>query len=91
MPDLPAIAETVPGFEVLTWIGVGAPKATPSDVVDRINREVNAGLADVKIKTRLIELGGVPDMATPAQLVARIAAETDQWGKVVKASGAKVQ
>jgi tripartite-type tricarboxylate transporter receptor subunit TctC len=90
LPHLPAIAETVPGFEVLTWIGIGAPKATPKDVVDRLNREAAAGLADPGIRARLAELGGTPDTATPEQLVARIAAETEQWGRVVKASGAKV-
>jgi len=87
LPDLPAIAETVPGFEVLTWIGVGAPKATPAAIVERLNREINAGLADQKIKARLVDLGGTPDPASPAQLTARIAAETEQWSKVVKASG----
>jgi len=91
LPDLPAIAETVPGFEVLTWVAIGAPKATPRDIVDRINREVNAGLADPKIKARLADLGGTPDVASPAQLEARIAAETVQWSRVVKAAGVKVE
>lgn len=91
LPELPPIADTVPGFEVLTWIGLGAPKATPADIVERLNREVNAGLADPKISTRLVELGGTPDVATPGQLATRIAAETAQWSKVVKAAGAQVQ
>jgi tripartite-type tricarboxylate transporter receptor subunit TctC len=90
LSNLPAIAETVPGFEVLTWIGVGAPKATPPEIVDRLNREINAGLADSKITARLVDLGGTPDVATPAELVARIAAETRQWSKVVNAAGVKV-
>jgi tripartite-type tricarboxylate transporter receptor subunit TctC len=90
LPDVPAIAEAVPGFEVLTWLGVGAPKATPAAIVARLNREINAGLADPKIRARLGELGGTPDAATPEQLMARIVAETEQWGRVVKASGAKL-
>ena len=90
LPELPAVAETVPGFEVLTWIGVGAPKATPRTIVDLLNREINAGLADPKIRTRLSELGGTADIATPAQLSARIAVETERWIKVVKAAGIKL-
>ena len=89
LPELPAVAETVPGFEVLTWLGVGAPKATPGTIVDLLNREINAGLADPKIRTRLSELGGTADIATPAQLSARIAVETERWIKVVKAAGIK--
>jgi tripartite-type tricarboxylate transporter receptor subunit TctC len=91
LPELPAIAETVPGFEVLTWLGVGAPKATPGAIVDLLNREINAGMADPRIGTRLAELGGTADIATPAQLSARIAAETERWIKVVKAAGIKVE
>lgn len=90
LPDLPAVAEAVPGFEVLTWIGVGAPKATPADIVDRLNRAIVAGLTDPRIRARLADLGGTPDSATPVQLVARVAAETAQWSKVVKAAGIKV-
>jgi tripartite-type tricarboxylate transporter receptor subunit TctC len=90
LPELPAVAETVPGFEVLTWIGVGAPKATPGTIVDLLNREINAGLADPKIRTRLSALGGTADIVTPAQLSARIAVETERWIKVVKAAGIKV-
>ena len=91
LPDLPAIAEAVPGFEVLTWIGVGAPRATPAAIVERLSREINAGLADPKITAKLVELGGTPDAATPEQLAQRIAAETAQWAKVVKASGTKIE
>jgi tripartite-type tricarboxylate transporter receptor subunit TctC len=91
LPDLPAIAEAVPGFEVLTWIGVGAPRATPAAIVERLSREVNAGLADPKITAKLVELGGTPDVATPEQLAQRIAAETAQWAKVVRASGTKIE
>lgn len=90
LPGVPAVAETVPGYEVTTWLGVGAPKATPTRIVERLNREINAGLGDPKIKARLADLGGVPLVATPSQLVALVAAETERWGRAVKFSGAKL-
>ena len=90
LPDTPTIAETVPGFEFTAWFGVGVPKGTPPAIVERLNREINAALADPKIKARFAELGAVPFVATPAQMVAHVASETEKWGKAVKFSGATV-
>jgi tripartite-type tricarboxylate transporter receptor subunit TctC len=90
LPDVPTVAETVPGFEVTTWFGIGAPKGTPAEIVARLNRENNAGLADPTIKARLADLGAVPFVATPAEMAAYVAAETERWGKAVKFSGATV-
>jgi tripartite-type tricarboxylate transporter receptor subunit TctC len=90
LPGVPTVAATVPGFEVSTWFGIGAPKATPAAIVDKLNRETNAGLNDAKIKARLADLGGTPFVATPAEIAAFVAAETERWGKAVKFSGATV-
>jgi tripartite-type tricarboxylate transporter receptor subunit TctC len=91
LPGVPTVAATVPGFEVTTWFGMGTPKATPAAIVERLNREINAGLADPKIKARLADLGGTGFMATPAEMTAFVAAETERWGKAVKFSGATVE
>jgi tripartite-type tricarboxylate transporter receptor subunit TctC len=90
LPGVPTIAETVPGYEVTAWFGVGVPKATPTAIVEKLNREVNAALADPKLKARFAELGAVPFVATPAEMVTFVAAETEKWGKAVKFSGAMV-
>jgi len=90
LPDVPTVADTVPGFEVTAWFGVGVPKATPVAVVERLNREVNAALADPKIKARFAELGAIPFVATPADMVKHVALETEKWGKAVRFSGATV-
>jgi tripartite-type tricarboxylate transporter receptor subunit TctC len=90
LPDVPTVAATVPGFEVTAWFGVGVPKGTPAAIVEKLNREVNAALADPKIKARFAELGAVPFVATPAQMVQHVAAETEKWGKAVQFSGATV-
>jgi tripartite-type tricarboxylate transporter receptor subunit TctC len=74
---------------VSTWSGIGAPKGTPHDVIDRLGREVNAGLADPGIRKRFAELGAIPTPLTPAEFGALLAAETEKWAKVVKASGIK--
>jgi tripartite-type tricarboxylate transporter receptor subunit TctC len=91
MPHLPTVGETVPGYEATAWFGVGMPKNTPREVIDRINAEVNRALADPKIRERLAELGGKPIAGTPEDFGKVIAAETAKWEKVVIFSGAKVE
>jgi tripartite-type tricarboxylate transporter receptor subunit TctC len=90
LPDVPSVGEFVPGYEGNAWFGIGAPKNTPKDIVDKLNREINSGLADPKLKARLIDLGGVPMLVTPAEFGKFIADEIEKWGKVVKFAGLKV-
>jgi tripartite-type tricarboxylate transporter receptor subunit TctC len=87
LPDVPTMSETIPGLEVSTWSGIGAPKGTPAEVVEGLNREVNAGLADAGLRGRFAEVGAVPLSWTPAEFAARIARDIDKWAKVVKAAG----
>jgi tripartite-type tricarboxylate transporter receptor subunit TctC len=89
LPDVPTVGEFVPGYEASVWWGVGAPKATPAEIVEKLNNEINAGLADPKIKARLADLGNAPLALSPADFGKLIAEETEKWGKVVKSSGAK--
>jgi tripartite-type tricarboxylate transporter receptor subunit TctC len=84
LPDIPTVAEFVPGYEVSSWFGVGAPKATPAGIVEKLNKEINAGLADPKIKARLADLGGAPLVGSSADFGKLIADETEKWAKVVK-------
>ena len=89
LPDLPTVGEFLPGFEASAWGGLGAPKSTPTAIVDRLNKEINAGLADPKIKARLADLGGDVLALSPADFGRLIAEETQKWGKVVKFTGIK--
>jgi tripartite-type tricarboxylate transporter receptor subunit TctC len=89
LPDLPTVADTVPGYETSSWYGIGAPKGTPSGIVDRINGEIAKGLDDPVIKARLSEANAVVMPLAPNQFGAHIAAETEKWGKVVRAVGIK--
>ncbi|HLQ94519.1 MAG TPA: tripartite tricarboxylate transporter substrate-binding protein, partial [Xanthobacteraceae bacterium] len=86
LPGVPTVAETVPGFEVTTWFGIGAPKATPAEIVGRLNRENNAGLAEPKIKARLVDLGSRGFANSPADFGRFVAEETEKWGKVIRAA-----
>jgi tripartite-type tricarboxylate transporter receptor subunit TctC len=89
LPDVPPVGDFVSGYESSTWYGVGAPKNTPTEIIDKLNKEINAGLADPKIKARLADLGNVGLALSPADFGKLIAEETEKWGKVVKFSGAK--
>jgi tripartite-type tricarboxylate transporter receptor subunit TctC len=89
LPDVPTVADFLPGFETSAWAGIGAPKNTPAEIIDQLNRETNAALADPKLKARVADLGGMVFPLSPAEYEKRVAEETEKWGKVVKFSGAK--
>src|SRR5712671_6523177 len=89
-PDIPTVAETVPGYEATAWFGIGMPKGTPREVILKLNAEVNRALADPAMRARLAELGGKPISGTPEDFGKVIAAETEKWAKVVISSGATV-
>ena len=91
LPDLPTVADFVPGYEASAWQGIGAPKNTPAEIVDKLNKEINAGLADPKMKTRFADLGSTGLPGSPADFGRLIAEETEKLGKVVKFCGAKVE
>jgi tripartite-type tricarboxylate transporter receptor subunit TctC len=91
LPDVPTVSEFVPGYEATAWWGVGAPKNTPVDIIDKLNREINAGLADAKIRARFTDLGGTAIGGSPADFGNLIADETEKWGKVVRAANIKVE
>jgi len=87
LPDVPTVAETVPGYEARTWAGVGVPKGTPTEIIARLNHEINAGLANPTIKSRLTELGTIPMIFTSAEFGAYVAAESEKWAKVIQFAG----
>jgi len=89
LPDIPTVGDYLPGYEASVWWGVGAPKNTPAQIVDKLNMEINAGLADPRIRARLADLGGTPLSGSPADFGKLIAEETEKWGKVVKFAGLK--
>ena len=89
LPDLPTVADVLPGYEASTWYGIGAPRNTPSEIVAKLNIEINAALADPKMKARLADLGGMVLAGSAADFGKLIAEETEKWAKVVKFSGAK--
>jgi tripartite-type tricarboxylate transporter receptor subunit TctC len=89
LPDLPTVSEFLPGYEATSWLGVGAPRNTPSDIVEELNKEINAVLADPKTRSRLADLGGTPLPGSPADFGKLIVEETQKWSKVVKFAGAK--
>ena len=89
LPDIPTVAEFLPGYEASNWFGVCAPNATPAEIVDKLNKEINAGLADPKMKARIVDLGGDVVALSPADFGKLIAEDTEKWGKVVKSAGIK--
>ena len=91
LPDIPPLAEFVPGYEASQWYGVGAPKDTPVEVIEKLNKEINAIAADPVIKARLAGLGVDPTSMTSAAFAKFIAEETEKWGKVIRAANIKVE
>jgi tripartite-type tricarboxylate transporter receptor subunit TctC len=91
LPDLPTIGEFVPGYEATFMVGLGGPKNVPAEIVDRLNREINAALADPGIKARLADLGTVPLPMTSTDFGKLLADETEKWGKVIRAANIKPQ
>ena len=91
LPDIPIVADFVPGYEASAWFGLGAPKGTPAEIIQLLNKEINAGLADPKMKARFAELGSLAFVGSPSDFGKFIAEETDKWAKVVKFSGAKAE
>jgi tripartite-type tricarboxylate transporter receptor subunit TctC len=91
LPDVPTVADTVPGYEASAFFGMGAPKGTPPEIIEKLNKEINAGLADPKIKARLFELGGMLTPGSPADFGKLVAGETDKWAKVIKTGGVALE
>jgi tripartite-type tricarboxylate transporter receptor subunit TctC len=92
LPDLPTVSEFVPGYEASAVYGLGAPKATPAVIIDKLNKEItNSALADPKMKARLADLGGTPLPGAPADFGKLIAEETEKWGKVIRAANIKAE
>jgi tripartite-type tricarboxylate transporter receptor subunit TctC len=89
LADIPTVGDFVPGYEASDWYGLSAPKNTPADIIDKLNKEINAALADPKMKARIAELGGTVLLGSPATFGKLIAEDTEKWAKVVKFSGAK--
>src|ERR1700733_2607514 len=91
LPDIPGIADFVPGYEASAWYGIGAPASTPAEIIDKLNAEINAGLADDRLKAQLIQLGSVPFALSPSEFEKHLAAETEKWGKVVRTANIKAE
>ena len=90
LPDVPTVGEFVSGYEATGWQGIGAPRKTPAEIIEKLNREINVALADRKIKAQLADLGNTAIPGSPADFGNFIAAETDKWAKVIKFAGAKI-
>jgi len=90
LPDVPTVGEFVSGYEATGWQGIGAPRKTPAEIIEKLNREINVALADPKIKAKLADLGNTVIPGSPADFGNFIATETDKWAKVIKFAGAKI-
>jgi len=91
LPDIPTVGEFVPGYEASGWSGVGSPKSTPTEVIDKLNREINTALADPKIKAQLADLGSTPLVGSATDFGKLIADETEKWGNVIRALNIKAE
>src|SRR5467141_1031179 len=91
LPDIPTVGEFVPGYEASVWFGLGAPTGTPAEIIDKLNQETNAALADPKIRARMAESGGNALAGSPADFAKLIAEETEKWAKVIRAANIKAE
>jgi tripartite-type tricarboxylate transporter receptor subunit TctC len=91
LPELPTVAEFVPGYEASFWAGIGAPRNTPAEIVDLLNKEINAGLAEPKLKARFADLGATVFPVSPSDFGTFMAEETEKWSKVIKFTDAKAE
>ena len=91
LPGIPSVSDFVPGFEASSWFGIAAPEGTPAEIIERLNRETNAGLADATIKARLADMGGMLLTGSPADFGKLVADETEKWGKVIRFAGIKAE
>jgi tripartite-type tricarboxylate transporter receptor subunit TctC len=89
MPDIPTVGDFVPGYETSTWLGIGAPKNTPAEIISKLNSEINAALASAVMEARLADLGGTPLPGSPSDFGQLIANETEKWGEVIRAANIK--
>ena len=89
LPDTPIVGDFLPGYEASAWYGVCAPRNTSAEIVDKLNKEINAGIADAKLKARLAELGSTPFVASPSEFGKYLAEQTEKWSSVVKAANLK--
>jgi tripartite-type tricarboxylate transporter receptor subunit TctC len=89
LPDVPPVGDFVPGYEVISWFGAGAPMNTPAEIVDKLNQEINAALADPGMKARISDMGAAPFISSPTDFGKLIAEETETWAKVIKFAGIK--
>jgi tripartite-type tricarboxylate transporter receptor subunit TctC len=91
LPGIPGVSEYLPGYEASSWFGIAAPKGTPAEIVDSLNRQTNAGLADPTIKARLLDMGGMLLNGSPVDFGKLIADETEKWGKVIREAGIRAE
>jgi tripartite-type tricarboxylate transporter receptor subunit TctC len=91
LPDIPTLADFLPGFEASAWLAIAAPKNTPAEIIEKLNREINAGVADPKIVARFADLGATPFAASPAELDKLVVEQTEKWGKVIRAANIKAE
>jgi tripartite-type tricarboxylate transporter receptor subunit TctC len=89
MPDIPTVGDFVPGYETSAWLGIGAPKNTPAEIISKLNSEINAALASAVMEARLADLGGTPLPGSPSDFGQLIANETEKWGEVIRAANIK--
>ena len=91
LPNIPTVADFLPGFELTAWTGIGAPKGTSPEIVDKLNKEINAALAEPRMKARFVELGGMALHGSPGDFAKLIADETEKWGNVIRAANIKAE